>query len=336
MKDDDNYNLPDNQPAQPQEDYSLGQEPAVNLMRQRLAGVYPSNPKTPPAGATNQPVPAPPSLNPADSAVHGQVDNERPARSVEDVKKQLLHSVRGATTKRQSRLKPFLFALAAGLVYLSISYNEVAIAQVKQYLSPGSQLTTPVIVDPTVNTKVGNDPRIIIPKINVDVPVVYDVKTYDEGAIQQALERGVVHYGHTALPGQNGNNVIVGHSSNNFFNTGRYKFAFVLLGRLEVGDTFILHYKGQRYIYKVTLKRIIEPNDFSLVQPTDVPTATLITCTPPGTSWQRLVIQGEQISPDPAQAEEASGQIVEDLEAVDTVVPGNAPSFWSNFFDLFN
>lgn len=309
-----------------------GNAPSADLMRHQLDNTYSMDPSRP-----QSPVAQPPSLaSVAQTPIHGQVDTSQDAASTAEIKQRLLSQVRGHTQPIKHRWKPFLIAFGSGLLYLAISYNEIAIAQVKQYLSPGSGLTTPVIVDPTVDIKVGREPRIIIPKINVDVPVVYDVKTYEETAIQAALERGVVHYGNTAVPGQSGNNVIVGHSSNNFFNSGKYKFAFVLLGKLEVGDTFILHYGGERYIYKVALKRIIEPNDFSLIQPTQTPTATLITCTPPGTSWQRLVIQGEQISPDPAGAEQGSTEVVDDLESVDTVVPGNAPSFWSNIFDIFN
>jgi sortase A len=193
-------------------------------------------------------------------------------------------------------------------------------------------LTTPVIVDPTTEVAIGKDAKLIIPKINVDIPVVYDVETFDEADIQAGLERGVVHYGNTALPGQNGNNVIVGHSSNNFFNTGKYKFAFVLLSRLDEGDNIILHYKGTRYIYRVTNKQIIQPDDFSLVQPTATPVVTLITCDPPGTSWRRLVVQAEQISPDPSGAQASDTHIPEDIQ---TPVPGNAPSIWQRIGDWF-
>lgn len=253
-------------------------------------------------------------------------------RSIAQIKQQLLRSVRTDSTKPTGRWKPFIVALSVGLAFLGITYNEIAVAQFKQYVSPGSSLSTPIIIDPNSNIQIGLEPKLIIPKINVDVPVVYDVTTYDEAEIQDGLERGVVHYGNTALPGQNGNNVIVGHSSNNFFNSGAYKFAFVLLDRLEKGDTFILHFKGQRYIYKVFNKQVIEPNDFSLIQPTDSPIVTLITCTPPGTSWHRLVVQAQQISPDPTQVQDVKRDIPQDIN---TPVPGNAPSFWQNFFNLF-
>lgn len=207
----------------------------------------------------------------------------------------------------------------------------MVVAQVKQYVTPGTGQNSPVIIDPNAEVKIGKEAKIIIPKINVDVPVVYSVKTYDEASIQAALEDGVVHYGDTPVPGEAGNNVIVGHSSNNFFNAGKYKFAFVLLDRLEVGDTFILHYEGKRYIYRVYNKVVVEPDDFSIVQPTDKPTTTLITCTPPGTSWHRLAIQAEQISPAPSDKQ--TNTEPKAIEADDAkIVPGNSQSLFDRFF----
>ena len=253
--------------------------------------------------------------------------------TVADLKQQILKKVE--TTKREQagvRIKPFLVAAAVTVLFLGVSYNEVAVAQIRQYISPGSTVATPIILDPSEEVVVGDESKVIIPKINVDVPVVYDITSYDENEIQAGLERGVVHYGRTALPGERGNNVIVGHSSNNFFNSGKYKFAFVLLDRLDIGDTFILHHEGVRYIYRVNKKVVVEPDDFSVVEPTATPTTTLITCTPPGTSWRRLVIQGEQISPSPDTAKQAD---IEIPETIDTPVPGNAPSFWQRLGDLF-
>lgn len=255
-----------------------------------------------------------------------------PPVSVADLKERVVKRVQDADTKKiHHRLKPLIVSLVIGLLFIGINYNEVAVAQVKQYISPGDSISTPVIIDPTAAVDIGPEPRIIIPKINLDVPVVYGITGYDEAQIQDGLEKGVVHYGSTALPGQKGNNVIVGHSSNNYFNSGEYKFAFVLLFRLEKDDTFILHYKGQRYIYKVFNKQVIEPNNFTLTQPTDKPVTTLITCTPPGTSWKRLVIQAEQISPNPNDA--VKSQATGPAPDINTTVPGNAPSLWQRITD---
>src|SRR5690606_19356372 len=139
-------------------------------------------------------------------------------------------------------------------------------------------------------TKVSKEAKVIIPKINVEIPVIYDETSVAEADFQEALERGVVHYATTSQPGENGNTVIFGHSSNNIFNSGKYKFAFVLLNRLEPGDTFMLHKDGVRYVYKVFDKKIVSPTDFSVLNPVEGKTATasLITCDPPGTTLNRL------------------------------------------------
>lgn len=238
---------------------------------------------------------------------------------------------------KRSYRNPFrsiITALALSLFFTFAFYNEIVIGQVSQYISPSSTISTPIILDPSASINVGQEARIIIPKINVDVPVVYDVDSLEESAIQEGLNDGVVDYNYpgTVNPGEIGNNVIVGHSSNNFLNSGKYKFAFVLLDRLEEGDTFMLHYEGTRYVYKITNKEVVEPDDFSNVtQTSSTPLTTLITCTPPGTSWRRLIIQGEQISPNAETAQMVSTPTSQSVP--ETSVPGNAPSLWSQLFN---
>jgi sortase A len=121
--------------------------------------------------------------------------------------------------------------------------------------------------------------------------------------------------------------VIVGQSSNNIFNKGKYKFAFVLLSRLENGDTFYLQKDGKRYTYQVYQKSIVKPDDVSVLGLRDKPaTATLITCDPPGTSLNRLVVIGEQISPSPSGNAPISTQ--NSLATQTATIPGNSQSLW--------
>lgn len=222
------------------------------------------------------------------------------------------------------RLKPIIGAALTGLAVFAIFNSQVILGQIQYIINPGSGDSSNVSA--ALDEQVGPEPLVIIPKINVSAPVVYDVKTFDEQAVQKGLERGVVHYGNTALPGQLGNNVIVGHSSNNWWASGEYKFAFVLLDKLEVGDTFILNYNSKRYIYEVTNKKVVDPKDTSVLsQSTTVPITTLITCTPAGTSLNRLIIVGKQISPNPAtdtQPVEPSQPASSD----ESILPGNTPS----------
>lgn len=261
-----------------------------------------------------------------------------PAQAVETEKPVTRTEKRRHRATKRGPFQTFLFhhvwpivsaALVVSVLWLVFN-NELIIARVKQYVSPGNTSLSPTIIDPS--TKVGKDSKLIIPKISVEIPVIYSIKTYDEDTIQAGLERGAVHYGSTALPGQIGNNVIVGHSASNFFNRGDYKYAFVLLNHLEKNDTFILHYKGTRYVYKVTKKQIVQPNDFSLIQPTSKPVTTLITCYPTGTSKQRLVIQGTQVSPNPSKAKKGSKPEITNENA--GRLPSNADSLWSKFINF--
>ncbi len=256
-------------------------------------------------------------------------------RSVTDIKKQISRHVnaKGKLNKKH-HLQSLLFGLASGalvvLILLFGFFNERFIAPL---ITPSRNVNaTPIITDPN-STAAGTDPKVIIPKINVEIPVIYDQTSIDEPAMEKSLESGVVHYATTPSPGELGNAVIFGHSSNNILNKGKYKFAFVLLSRLENGDLFYLDKDGKRYVYQVYQKRIVEPTDVSVLNKTDKPaTVTLITCDPPGTSLHRLIVIGQQISPDP-NTDKASS--VSDRQAKPTVLPSNSPTLWSRFTDWF-
>lgn len=236
--------------------------------------------------------------------------------------------------KSSSHFKPIMAAVTVGALFLLLNYNQVLVGAVKQYVAPGSVATTPVIVEPNAANMVGSEPKIIIPKIGVEAPVVYDEPKVDEPSYQAALERGVVRLGTTANPGTKGNVVIGGHSSNNVFNAGKYKYVFVNLKRLDVGDIFYLNYEGKRYTYKVTVaKKIITPKETSVLAQTEKPTVTLFTCDPPGTNVNRLIVQAEQIDPSPDAATANTNQQTDVNQ--DNPLPSVAPSLWDRLFGLF-
>ncbi|MGD8374421.1 MAG: sortase [Candidatus Woesebacteria bacterium] len=213
------------------------------------------------------------------------------------------------TAKKSRHFVPILSGIIVAAVFLFLQYNRILVADVQAYVSPGTTIneSDTILVDPTANLNVGSESKLIIPKINVNIKVVYDVTTLDESSVQDGLRKGVVHYnlpGANSLPGQVGNTVILGHSSNDIFNPGDYKFAFVLLDRLQTDDIFYIHYEGKRYIYKVAEKKIIKPSEISELKISNgKPMATLVTCTPLGTDTNRLLVIAEQISPDPSTAQ---------------------------------
>jgi sortase A len=257
-------------------------------------------------------------------------------RTVADLRNYALGNVSSKKQiKPMQHLQSLLFGLGVGsivvLIFLFSFFNERFIAP---FIQPSRNLASSTEVIAT-NTNGGNSPEIIIPKINVEIPVVYDVNTIEESAVEKGLERGVVHYANTSNPGQNGNAVIFGHSSNNIFNPGKYKFAFVLLSRLDNGDTFYLQKDGKRYTYQIYKKTIVKPSDVGVLAATDKQaTATLITCDPPGTSTNRLVVVGEQISPDPSQNSSPTTQTASAVQP--TNIPGNGPTLLSRFWHWFS
>lgn len=253
------------------------------------------------------------------------------------VSKELRSKVRSTVEKQSKKVrasthfKPILAAISVGAVFLLINYNQVLVGAVKQYVSPGSVTTTPVIVEPSSTNNVAAEPKIIIPKIGVEVPVIYDEPKVDEASYQKALERGVVRLGNTANPGTKGNVVIGGHSSNNVFNAGKYKYVFVNLKRLNIGDIFYLNYGGKRYTYKITVaKKIITPKETSVLNQTEKPMVTLFTCDPPGTNVNRLIVQAEQIDPSPEVA--TSNDNTQTTVNKNNPLPSVAPSLWDRLF----
>lgn len=249
-------------------------------------------------------------------------------------KKAILDKVSaGGKLNKKHHFQSLLFGLGVGSIVIFIFmfgfFNERFIAP---FIQPSRLASSsPIIIDPSTNNKVGPENKVIIPKINVEVPVVYDVPGISEKDMQSALERGVVHYPQSPVPGQNGNVVVVGHSSNNIFNNGKYKFAFVMLNKLQEGDIFMLNYNGQRYTYKIYSKKIVKPTDVEVLGPADkTATATLITCDPPGTAVNRLVILGEQINPAPANNSVAT-TVTPDAAQTETL-PGNSESLFHRLF----
>jgi sortase A len=268
---------------------------------------------------------------------HTSSNNQQsPQQTTAEIKKHIVHrALSRAKLPKNHHVRSILFGLSMGalvvLILLFSFFNDRFIAP---FITPSRSVSsTPIIIDPN-NTSTGSQTEIIIPKINVEIPVIYDSPSSDEKDIQKALERGVVHYPTTPNPGERGNAVIVGHSSNNIFNSGKYKFAFVLLKRLEEGDTFYVTKGGTRYAYRVFSKKIVSPDEISVLgNAGKTATVSLITCDPPGTSLHRLVVVGEQITPKPSTNKKSSVQ----SGSGTNVLPGNAPTLWSRLKDwLFN
>lgn len=237
----------------------------------------------------------------AQAPVASSVSGEEKAKSKQTFKERIqARAMEREKSSRRRRLTPIFMGIAVALVILFLQYNRLIFAPIAAYVSPGESPAGEITaVDPTVTlTKVSSDPKLIIPKLNVDVPLNFGVGL---DGVMNAMNYGVVHYrinGASAYPGEIGNFVVMGHSAGDVYSANQYKFIFSGLERLEDGDIMYVHYNSVRYTYKMVGREIIWPTEVSkLVLEIDKPMMTLVTCWPLGTSRQRLLIYAEQIAP---------------------------------------
>lgn len=249
------------------------------------------------------------------------------------------HAKKEAGKKRRLRkFIPIFAGLTAILVVLFLQYNRLIFAPIMAYVSPGDSSDDGITaIDPTVSTSIGGDNRLIIPKLNVDVPVHFGISN-DTATINAAMEEGVAQFsipGASAMPGEIGNLVISGHSAGDIYSNNQYKFIFSGLERLTNGDLIYINHDGVRYTYSVTGMETVEPSDVAaLVYETDHPVLTLITCTPLGTSRFRLLVSADQVSPTPSGAAqtEYAGEMKEDQG--DSAMPENEPTFFERIWNF--
>lgn len=134
---------------------------------------------------------------------------------------------------------------------------------------------------------------IVIPKIKANASILANIDPSNQTEYTKALKQGVIaHARGTTLPGVNGNSFLFAHSSVNFWEAGQINPVFYLLRELEAGDEIDVFYNNKRYLYLVTDKKIVEPNEVAYLndQTSDYPKLTLQTCWPPGTALKRLLV----------------------------------------------
>ncbi len=107
------------------------------------------------------------------------------------------------------------------------------------------------------------------------------------------LSQSLIHYLPTSIPGQYGNVAIFGHSTlPQLYNSKDYKTVFTYLPKLDIGDTINIHVEGKEYTYEIFDMFIVDPDEVSVLeQEFDDSYLTLVTCVPPGTYKERLIVK---------------------------------------------
>mgnify|MGYP000932656905 FL=1 len=268
---------------------------------------------------------------------NGTVSQEE---AVNDLRSSIRRKINDKAKKvRGSRhFMPIMAACAVMIVFLFLQYNRVLFAYVEAYVSPGATDPESIIVSPNTTKVATNESRLLIPKIAVDVPIVWDANAADTNSLNQAMDKGIVWFniqGANAKPGEKGNFVVSGHSSNDWTDSGNYKFIFARLEKMSAGDVVYANYNGTRYTYKITGTKVVKPTDVASLQiGNDKPYITLITCTPLGTAQNRLLVFGEQISPNPNEAKTAEQN--SNTATSTKKMPANSPTFLQRIFGIGN
>ena len=130
------------------------------------------------------------------------------------------------------------------------------------------------------NVKAGDEIAIInIPSINLNTVVVESIE-------KQYLNHYVCHFENSAMPGENGNFSLAGHSSY------RYNEVFNELHKIKLNDEIIIKTLNNEFTYIVKDIYEVNPEDtFVLDQDNEIKELTIVTCTNKGKD--RLIVKAQ-------------------------------------------
>jgi len=217
----------------------------------------------------------------------------------------------------QKNVKLSNILILGGVLALSATYITVLYSEAVFYLKSSSQVSKSPTIDASgslkrdietsssssipqnggselVTTPINKDFSILIEKIGVNAPIVKDVNVILPEVYMEALKQGIAHASFSDYPTDEftSNVYLFAHSSNNFWELGRYSSVFNLLYKLSLQDEINVFFEGKRYVYQVDNKILV--NDFKVddtIYETFGPTLTLQTCYPTGTTQFRLVVR---------------------------------------------
>lgn len=182
---------------------------------------------------------------------------------------------------------------------------------VRYELSAPTPLLSPLVEDNSYTASIGDSQTNNLNGLNDKKADVTKIKYYTlsipklgiEGAVVaiggKNLNDSLVQYAGTALPGEVGNTVIIGHSVlPMFFNPRNYRSIFSTVPTLQKGDEIILSYDGDVYRYSVETKFEVKPTQIEVLeQDKNGVFLSLITCVPPGDPRKprRLIVRARLI-----------------------------------------
>ncbi|MBI2031468.1 MAG: sortase [Candidatus Levybacteria bacterium] len=145
---------------------------------------------------------------------------------------------------------------------------------------------------PNYNPQDANRKGFQVPSYIISIPKL-GIKDAVVSTIDYDLAKHLIQYPTTAIPPEKGTAVIFGHSTlPQLFNPKDYKTIFATAYKLKEQDSIYITVNKITFLYKVFNISVVDPEDTSVfTQDYNNSYLTLVTCTPPGTVWKRLIIK---------------------------------------------
>lgn len=203
-----------------------------------------------------------------------------------------------AHLKRTAKLLRWVGAglIVFSIVGLVIVYGPLVTAEVEYQVLPAPSKLGSALRD-MPNWQVPNtNYSLYVPKIAARTQVIDNVNVANETEYLAALKQGVAAAAGLAHPGQVGTTYLFAHSTDGPWNFARYNAIFYLLDKVEGGDRVEVVYQNKLYKYQVVRKQILAASDTRYLIPQKQQELLILqTCWPPGTSWQRLVVEAKPV-----------------------------------------
>jgi sortase A len=161
-------------------------------------------------------------------------------------------------------------------VPIAAAGGQLKVTQTLVKALPGDPGTAKSAPAPSAGAVIG---RLEAPSVKMSTAVL-------EGSDDATLKRGAGHLEDTPFPGQPGNIGIAGHRDT----------VFRPLRNIQVGDPLELTTADALYRYRISKTLIVGPDDVYVLDPTEQPTLTLVTCFPfeyVGHAPRRFIVQAQ-------------------------------------------
>jgi LPXTG-site transpeptidase (sortase) family protein len=182
-----------------------------------------------------------------------------------------------------------------GISYFANLSEQLGVLGASTTYTTQTKTQKPIKIDTSYNKNM----YITIDSIGIKrIKISPNVESVDENVYNKFLKGGVAHFKGTPVPGDGGNSFIYGHSAVEAFFRRHQDYPETIFSRLDgvdIGQEIEIERDGSVLKYVVRSKKIVDPDDFTVLQPIrDKENVTLMTCWPLGIGTKRLIVTAER------------------------------------------